>query len=154
MILGKILAQNRKAFHDYTIHDRLESGIILLGSEVKSLRSGKSSLGEAFVIEKDGDLFLHNMHISEYLPAKLFGHPPKRERKLLLHKKEIRRLIGKITRKGLTLIPLKIYLNEKGKIKVELALALGNKNFDKRQILKEKEWKRQKQRIFKKSQLT
>lgn len=146
-----VLAQNKKAQHDYVIHENLEAGIVLQGSEVKSLRARKVSLSEAFVVEKDGELFLHNAHISPYDPAAQFGHEPRRLRKLLVHKREIRRLIGKVARRGFTLIPLRIYLNPKGIVKVSIALASGREKADKRHVIKEKEWNREKQRIFKKT---
>jgi SsrA-binding protein len=145
----KILSHHRSATHHYAIQERFECGVVLMGSEVKALRNHQSSIAESYVLNRDGELFLHNAHIHEYAPSAQFGHTPRRERKLLLHKKQISKIIGNITRKGMTAIPLKIYLNSKGRIKIEIALATGLKNHDKRAATKEKEWNRQKQRVLK-----
>jgi len=145
----KILSYHRSATHHYAIEERFECGVVLLGSEVKSLRKNQSSIAEAFVVEKNGELFLHNAHINEYAPSAQFGHTPRRDRKLLLRKRQVSKIIGQITRKGMTAIPLKVYLNDKGRIKIEIALATGLKNYDKRANLKTKEWNRQKQRVLK-----
>jgi SsrA-binding protein len=145
----KILSHHRSATHHYSLVERFECGIVLLGSEVKALRNHQSSIAESYVLHRDGALFLHNAHIHEYAPSAQFGHEPRRERKLLLRKRQISKIIGQITRKGMTAIPLKIYLNNKNLIKIEIALAVGLKNHDKRQALKTKEWNRQKQRVLK-----
>lgn len=143
------LIQNRKARHDYVLQDRFEAGLVLLGSEVKSLRAGKGNLANAYVLVEGSELFLSGAHISEYSHASHFGHDPLRQRKLLLHKRQMNKIMGQIQRKGMTAVPLQIYLNEKGKIKLELALAVGLKAHDKRHILKEREWNREKQRVLK-----
>jgi SsrA-binding protein len=137
----KIVCQNRKAYHDYFIEETIEAGIQLLGTEVKSLREGKANLKDSYVIIKDSELFLLNCHISPYSHGNIMNHDPLRTRKLLLHKKEIERLKGKIQQKGYTLIPLKIYF--KGPYaKVEVGLAKGKRQFEKRETIKEREAKR------------
>jgi SsrA-binding protein len=137
----KIVCQNRKAYHDYFIEETLEAGIQLLGTEVKSLREGKVNLKDSYVIIKDSELFLFNCHISPYSHGNIMNHDPLRTRKLLLHKKEIERLKGKIQQKGYTIIPLKIYF--KGPYaKVEIGIAKGKKQFEKRETIKEREAKR------------
>lgn len=139
----KIIAENKKAVFNYEIIERLEAGISLLGSEVKSIREGRVSLKESWADIKDGEVFLLNCHISPYEPANRFNHEPMRPRKLLLHRQEIKRLTGKIKEKGLTLVPTKIYFNEKGKIKVELALARGKKAYEKKEVLKARDLERE-----------
>ena len=141
----KIIVQNKKAFFDYEILERLEAGIVLTGDEVKSIRAGHVTLVGAFATIHDGQLFLINCNISPYTHAanKPADEHRTRSRKLLVHKKELNRLVGDISRKGVTLIPLKIYLNERGLIKVEIGLAKHKKNVDKRQSLKERDIKRQ-----------
>jgi SsrA-binding protein len=138
----KIVCQNKKAFHDYSINEVLEAGIVLLGPEVKSLRDGRSSLVDGYARIKNGEVFLHNMHITPYPFAHNFNLDPKRTRKLLLNKQEIKRLIGKTKEKGYTMIPLKVYFSN-SRAKVELGLAKGKKKVDKRHALKEKEQKRE-----------
>ena len=138
----KIVCQNKKAFHDYTIDEVLEAGIVLLGPEVKSLRDGRSSLVDGYARIKNGEVFLYNMHISPYPFAHNLNLDPKRTRKLLLNRQEIRRLIGKTKEKGYTLIPLKVYFSN-SRAKVELGLAKGKKKVDKRHALREKEQKRE-----------
>jgi SsrA-binding protein len=130
----KLIAQNKKARHDYTIVDTYECGVVLMGTEVKSLREGRASLADAFATIDDGEVYLHNVHIPEYAFGSWTNHTPRRVRKLLLHKGEIQRLIGRIKESGLTLVPLSLYFTE-GKVKVELALARGKKSWDKRQDL-------------------
>ncbi len=135
----KILIQNRKAFHDYHIHDKFEAGIVLFGTEIKSIRMGKVHLRDSYAeISKDEEVFLVNCHIGPYDPASQFNHDPLRRRKLLLHKKEIHKLIAKADRKGFNLIPLKIYL-KRGRAKVELGIGTGKKDYDKRQAIKKRE---------------
>jgi SsrA-binding protein len=141
-------AQNRRARHDYLIEDTLEAGLVLHGSEVKVLRLGQASIAEAYANENDGELFLVNANIPEYAPAKHFSHAPRRPRKLLLHRKEMARLLGAIRREGMTLVPLSIYFNERGRAKVELGLASGKKKADKRQAEKARDWQRDKARIM------
>lgn len=150
----KVFVHNRRASHDYALMERFEAGIELKGSEVKSLRNNQASLSESFIIPRGDELFLHNAHIHEYTPAQQFGHSPKRDRKLLLHRRQINKIIGQITRKGMTAVPIKIYLNARGRIKLELALATGMKKEDKRQALKEKEWKREQHRVLKNAKLS
>jgi len=144
----KILAQNKKALHDYEIIEKIEAGIVLQGTEVKSCKSGKVNLRDAFVKVKDGEAFLLNAHISHYEQGNISNHEPTRTRKLLLHKREINKLIGKSQEKGLTIVPLKFYLN-KNLIKVEIALARGKKSHDKRNDIKEKDLKKEISRDFK-----
>ncbi len=145
----RVIAQNRKARHDYFIEDTLEAGIVLLGSEVKSLREGNANIQDAYADEKNEEIYLLNSHITEYKWANPMNHEPKRPRKLLLHKNQIKRLIGKVQAKGYTIVPLSIYFNEKNKVKVELGIAKGKKQYDKRETEKKKDWDRQKQRALK-----
>ncbi len=144
---GNIVAQNRKARHDYTIEETFEAGIMLLGSEVKSLRAGHCSLVDSFANDKDGQLFLNNAYIPEYAAAQ-FSHEPRAPRKLLLHRREIARLSAAISRQGKTLVPLSIYFNDRGIAKVELALATGKHKYDKRAAQKDRDWKMQKSRLL------
>jgi len=144
----KILAQNKKAFHDYEIIEKFEAGIKLKGTEVKSCKSGKVNLRDSFVKVKDGEAFLLNTHISEYEKGNIANHEPTRTRKLLLHKREINRLIGKSQEKGLTIVPLKIYL-KKNLVKLEIALTKGKQAHDKRNAIKEKDLKKEISRDFK-----
>jgi SsrA-binding protein len=146
--MEKIVTTNRKAFHDYHIHETYEAGISLLGTEVKSLRAGSANLKESYVIIKDEEAFLLNCHISPYSHGNIQNHEPLRTRKLLLHKKEINRLWGNISQKGFTLVPLKIYF-KKGKAKVEIGLAKGKRQYEKRATIKEKEAKREIERHMK-----
>jgi SsrA-binding protein len=141
-------AQNRKARHDFFIQDTLEAGIMLQGSEVKSLRQGHASIGEAFAVEKDGALVLVNAHIPEYSGANRFNHEPNRPRKLLLHKRELNRLIGQVQRAGVTIVPLSIYFNDRGIAKVSLGIAKGKRKTDKRQDEKKRDWQRDKARLM------
>jgi SsrA-binding protein len=138
----KLLATNRKAFHEYFILDKLEAGIALLGTEVKSIREARINLKESYAAVKDGEAFLLNCHVSPYTHGNRENHDPLRRRKLLLHKREIRKLIGKTQEKGLTLVPLRVYLR-RGKIKVELGVARGKKLFDKRESERRKETDRE-----------
>ena len=144
----KVVADNRKARYSYSIDETLEAGIMLLGSEVKSLRSGRSTIAESYAFAKDGELFLVNAYIPEYTMANRFNHEPKRPRKLLLHRKEIDKLIGAVQRDGRTLAPLKLYFNDKGRVKLELALATGKKAHDKRAATAERDWKREQGRLL------
>ncbi|HBV86786.1 SsrA-binding protein SmpB [Desulfosporosinus sp.] len=137
----KVIAENRKAFHDYHIEDRVEAGIILTGTEIKSIRNGRVNLKDSYARLDNGEVWVHQMHISPYEQGNRYNHDPLRPRKLLLHRAEINKLIGKIQQQGLTLIPIKIYL-KKGMAKVELAVGQGKKNYDKRQALAEREGKR------------
>ena len=137
----KIVSENRKARHDYFIHEVFEVGLELKGTEVKSLRVGKANLKDSYAVIKDGEIFVEHMHISVYEQGNIFNHDPLRRRKLLMHKKEITKLFSKTREKGFTLIPLKIYF-KKGRAKMELALASGKHNYDKRAALAEKSAKR------------
>jgi len=140
-----LICQNRKAFHNYSIEETVQAGVSLLGSEVKSLREGKVNLGDSYGDIKKSEVFLVDAHISPYPQANRLNHDPLRTRKLLLHKKEIKRLIGKVEQKGYTLIPLKLYFVD-GRVKVDLALAKGKKLFDKRETLKKKTMEREMER--------
>lgn len=142
------VAQNRKARHNYEILEKLEAGIVLTGTEVKSLRQGRATIGEAYAGEKDGELYLLNAFIPEYLSANRFNHEPKRARKLLVKRREMGRLIGAVTREGMTIVPLAIYFNKRGIAKVELALAKGRQTHDKRDAIKTRDWQRQKARLM------
>jgi SsrA-binding protein len=144
----KVVCQNRKAYHDYHIDETVESGIALLGTEVKSLREGKVNLKDSYVIIKGGEVFLLNCHISPYSHGNIMNHDPLRTRKLLLHKKEISRLSGKVIAKGYTLIPLKLYFKDSF-AKVEIGLAKGKKLFEKRDTIKEREARREIERAMK-----
>jgi SsrA-binding protein len=138
----KLVAQNRKARHDYSILDTYEAGVVLTGTEVKSLRAGRASLVDAFASIKDGELWLQGVHIPEYTQGTWTNHEPRRARKLLLHRDEINRLIGKTRESGLTLVPLQLYFRD-GKVKIELALARGKRSYDKRQDLARRDAKRE-----------
>ena len=144
----QIIAQNRKARHDYFIETTLEAGMILKGSEVKSLRAGKVSIGESYIDERQGRLFLLGAHINEYGGANQFNHVPTRPRELLLKKREYNRLSGQIQTKGITLVPLSLYFNERGIAKCEIALVKGKKQHDKRAAQKDRDWARQKARVM------
>lgn len=139
----KLIANNKKAFYDFFIEDKLECGISLSGTEVKSVRQGKCSIKEAFIKIENGEVYIYSMHISPYEQGNIFNKEPLRIRKLLLHKSEIYKLSDKVKQKGYTLIPLSVYINECGKVKVEIALAKGKKLYDKRESIKERDMKRQ-----------
>jgi SsrA-binding protein len=145
---GKLVAENRKARFNYDIEEKLEAGIQLTGSEVKSLRTGKANIAESYASDEGCELYLINAHIAEYAQAARDGHAPMRPRKLLLHKREIDRLRGAIQRQGMTLVPLKLYFNARGIAKVELGLARGKKIHDKRDTEKKRDWERQKGRLM------
>ena len=146
---GKDVATNRKAFHDYAIEERLEAGIVLQGTEVKSLREGRVNLRDSFASVDKGVVRLHNCHISPYSHGNMMNHDPLRPRKLLLHKKEINKLIGQTQQKGLTLVPLRIYFSPRGHAKVEIALAKGKREYDRRETLKRREAGREMERAMK-----
>jgi SsrA-binding protein len=145
---GRRVAVNRKARHNYIIEDTIEAGLVLTGSEVKSLRSGQGNIAEAYATERKGELFLVNSYIPEYGGASRFNHEPRRPRKLLLRKREVNRLVGAVTRQGMTIVPLSLYFNERGIAKVDLALASGKKRYDKRATEKERSWQRDKARLL------
>lgn len=144
----RVVAQNRRARFDYEILETLEVGIMLTGSEVKSLRLGTSSINESFAGEMEGEIFLFNANIPEYLEANRFNHEPKRPRKLLMKKRQVNKFLGAIRRKGMTLVPLKLYFNAKGRAKLELGLGRGKKTVDKRNTIKERDWQRDKARVM------
>ena len=135
----RIIAKNKKAFFNYEILEKREAGISLLGSEVKSIREGRISLKESYAEIKRGEIFLINCHINPYEAANRFNHDPLRERKLLLHRREIKRLTGKVKEKGLTLIPTKVFISNQGKVKVEISLGKGKKAYQKREIIRERD---------------
>lgn len=145
----KTVAENRRARYDYHIEDCYEAGIALTGTEVKSLRFGEGSIGESYAEVNDGEIWLINANIPEFSHGNRFNHEPKRPRKLLLHEREIKKLHGAVAREGMTLVPLSIYFNGRGRAKVELALAKGKKAHDKRETIKERDWKREAARILK-----
>lgn len=145
----KMVAQNRKARHDYFIEDSIEAGMVLTGTEVKSLRAGHATLGDAYAVEKGGAIYLVNAHISEYAGGNQENHEPLRERKLLLHKREIVRLIEATQRRGMTVVPLALYFNARGIAKVHLGIAKGKRQYDKRAAIKDRDWKRDKARLMK-----
>jgi SsrA-binding protein len=144
----KIVADNRKARFNYAIGEVLEAGIALTGTEVKSLRDGKAAIAESYAAPRDGELWLYNANIPEYLQANRFNHAPKRPRKLLLHRRQINKLIGAVEREGMTLVPLKLYFNERGRAKVEIALARGKKLHDKRESERKRSWERDRARLL------
>jgi SsrA-binding protein len=146
---GKLVAENRKARFNYAIEDTLEAGLVLTGSEVKSLRSGKANIADAYASDEGGGtLYLINAHIAEYAHSGRANHDPTRPRKLLLHKRELERLSGAIQRQGMTVVPLKLYFNARGIAKVQLGLAKGKKLHDKRETEKKRDWDRQKGRLM------
>ena len=146
----KIICLNRKASFNYFFQELVEAGIVLKGSEIKSIRAGKVNIADSYAIDKDGEIFLINSHIPMYKEASYSNHNPLDERKLLLNKKEINKLIGKINKEGFTIVPTKMYF-KKGKAKIEIAVAKGKKNFDKRQNKKTRDWNREKARYFRKT---
>ena len=145
----KVVATNRKAFHDYFIEERYEAGIMLQGTEVKSLREGRVNLQDSYASVRGSEVFLHQCHISPYSHGNIMNHDPTRVRKLLLHKAEIHKLLGKTQQKGLTLVPLRIYFTKRGYAKVELGLAKGKKLYDRRETIKSREAGREVQRAIK-----
>lgn len=144
----RLAADNRRARFDYEIGQTFEAGIQLTGTEIKSLRGGRSTIGESYAAERDGEVWLYNAYIPEYLEANRFNHETRRPRKLLLHKKEIGRLAVAVQREGMTIVPLKIFFNDRGRAKVEIALARGKKLHDKRASEKERDWNREKGRLL------
>lgn len=145
---SRVAAVNRKARHSYEIQETLEAGISLSGTEVKSLREGTANIADAYAAARHGDLMLLNAHIPEYHAGNRFNHEPRRPRRLLLHRKQINKLMGAVNRDGMTLVPLKIYFNANGRAKVELALARGKKHYDKRAAIKRRDWERDKARLM------
>lgn len=145
---NRYAAQNRKARHDYSINDTIEAGLQLMGSEVKSLRLGRCSINEAFAAERDGEFWLLNAHFPEYDAANRFNHEPGRPRKLLLKKREVVKLINATQRDGVTVVPLSIFFNDRGRAKCELGVAKGRRQADKRAAIKERDWKRDQARVI------
>ncbi|HOV03622.1 MAG TPA: SsrA-binding protein SmpB, partial [Hyphomicrobiales bacterium] len=145
---GRLAAENRKARHQYEIGETFEAGIVLGGTEVKSLRGGRANITDAYAAEKNGELFLYNAYIPEYLQANRFNHETRRPRKLLLKKREIARLADAVQKEGMTIVPLKIYFNDKGIAKVLLGVARGKKLHDKRETERQRDWDRQKARLL------
>jgi SsrA-binding protein len=143
-----VVAENRKARYNYAIEETIEAGIALTGTEVKSIRTGKATIAESYADARNGEVWLVNANIPEYLQANRFNHEPRRVRKLLLHRKQINKLIGSVERQGMTLIPLKLYFNERGRAKVQLGLAKGKKLHDKRETEKQRDWNREKGRLL------
>lgn len=148
----KVISRNRKAFHDFHIDETYEAGIVLTGTEVKSIRASRVNLRESYGRVENGELFLYNMHVSTYDPGNRFNHEPLRVRKLLMHRREINRLRGKVQEKGYTLVPTRVYIRN-GKIKIEIALARGKKLYDKRKAIAEKTAGREMERAFKDKQI-
>jgi len=146
--VNRVVAENRKARHNYEIVDSVEAGIALTGTEVKSLRANKVTIGEAYAGPSGNEIFLFNANIPEYLQANRFNHEPRRPRRLLLHKRQIDKFIGATQRDGFTLIPLRLYFNEKGRAKIEIGLGRGKKLHDKRDAEKKKDWDREKARLM------
>ena len=144
----KVVADNRKARFNYKIGETFEAGVALTGSEVKSLRAGKATIAESYADARGGEIWLINSNIPEYLQPGRYNHAPKRPRKLLLHKRQINKLIGAVERQGFTVVPLKLYFNQKGRAKVEIALARGKKLHDKREDLKKRSWDRERGRLL------
>ncbi|MEM8794182.1 MAG: SsrA-binding protein SmpB [Pseudomonadota bacterium] len=145
---NRVVADNRKARFNYDIVETLEAGIQLTGTEVKSLRTGKTTIAESYASDENGEIWLINAHIPEYLEANRFNHTPRRPRKLLLHKRQIEKLSAAVQRDGMTLIPLKLYFNDQGRAKIELGLGRGKKLHDKRETEKKRDWGREKARLL------
>ncbi len=146
--IRKVVAENRKARFNFEIIDTYEAGLVLTGTEVKSLREGKANIAESYASDEGGEIWLINSYLPEYLQANRFNHETRRRRKLLLSAREINRMRAAINREGMTLVPLKVYFNDKGRAKIELALARGKKLHDKRETEKERDWNRQKGRLL------
>jgi SsrA-binding protein len=146
--MAKLIAENRRARFDYMLEDTIEAGIMLTGSEVKSLRMGRATITESYASPERGELYLINAQILDYGPASRFNHEPRRPRKLLVHKRQLNRLFGAVEREGRTIVPLKLYFNDRGIAKLEIALAKGKKLHDKRASSKERDWKREQGRLM------
>jgi SsrA-binding protein len=144
----KIVADNRKARHNFFFEDVIEAGIVLTGTEVKSLREGKANIAESYASDEGGEIWLINSNIPQYSAGNRNNHEPRRHRKLLLHQRQIDKLLGAVQREGMTLVPLKLFFNDRGMVKLELALAKGKKLHDKRQTSKDRDWARQKARLM------
>ena len=146
---SKLIAENRRARFDFAIEDDIEAGIMLLGSEVKSMRQGGSNIAESYASVEDGELWLINSYVAPYLQAKTWGHEERRKRKLLVSRKELARLWNATAREGMTIVPLKMYFNERGMVKLKIGIAKGKKNADKRETSAKRDWDRQKARLLK-----
>jgi len=146
--MSKLIAENRRARFDYFLDEKLEAGLQLTGTEVKALREGRANIAESYVAVAGRELSLINAHIPEYGPANRFNHEPRRQRKLLMHRKEIDKLIGAAQREGRTLVPTRLYFNDRGRVKLEVALARGKKAHDKRAVESERDWKREQGRLM------
>lgn len=146
---GSPTLQNRRARYDYTIEDEIEAGIVLVGTEVKSLRKGEANLNDSYAGEFKEEMWLYNFYIAEYVGGNQFNHETRRPRKLLLSKKEINKLMGRVKAKGVTLVPLSLFFNKRGYAKIKLGLATGKKQHEKRDTIKDRDWQRQKDRIMK-----
>ena len=144
----RLIAENRRARHEYFIEEVFEAGLVLTGTEVKALREGKANITEAYAADEGDGIFLINAHIPEYSAGNRQNHAPRRPRKLLLHKREIGKLLGAVNRQGYTLVPLKLYFNDKGRVKLELGVAKGKKLHDKRETEKQRDWQRDKARLL------
>jgi SsrA-binding protein len=145
---SKLIAENRRARFDYFLEQTYEAGVSLTGTEVKALRLGRANIAESYAAAEDGEIVLVNAYIPEYGPANRFNHDPRRPRKLLLHRREIARMLGAVQREGRTLVPTRLYFNDKGRVKLELALAKGKKAHDKREVAAERDWKREQGRLL------
>lgn len=145
---GRLIADNRKARHNYEFIETMEAGLQLVGTEVKSLRNGKANIAESYATEEDGELWLINSYIPEYLEANRFNHNPRRRRKLLLHKKQMAQLANAVNREGMTIVPNRLYFNDRGVAKLQIVLAKGRKAHDKREHDKERDWKREQGRLL------
>lgn len=144
----KLVAENRKARFNYEILDTVEAGLVLQGTEVKSLRNGEANIAESYASFEEGEMWLINSHIPEYLEANRFNHDTRRRRKLLLNKRQIAKMVQATDREGMTVVPLKLYFNDRGRAKLELAIARGKKNYDKRETAKQRDWQRDKARLM------
>jgi SsrA-binding protein len=145
---GRLIAENRKARYNYDFLDSFEAGLVLTGTEVKSLRNGKANIAESYATEENGEIWLINSNIPEYLEGNRHNHNPKRPRKLLLNKKQMHKLINAVNREGMTLVPNRLYFNERGLAKLQIVLARGRKVHDKRRVVKERDWKREQGRLL------
>lgn len=148
-VSGRLIADNRKARHNYEYVDTLEAGLVLTGTEVKSLRNGKANIAESYASEEGGEIWLINSYIPEYGEGNRFNHNPRRKRKLLLHRKQMAKLSSAVQRDGMTIVPNRLYFNDRGMAKLQIALAKGRKTHDKRQVAKERDWKREQSRLLK-----
>lgn len=145
---NKLIADNRKARHNYEFVETLEAGLVLTGTEVKSLRNGKANIAESYATEEDGEIWLINAYIPEYLEGNRNNHNPRRRRKLLVHKKQMEKLMSAVNREGMTIVPNRLYFNDRGRAKLQIALAKGRKAHDKRQVVKDRDWKREQGRLL------